>query len=158
MWHHVYFGHYWFSLWLAANQGGTVYRTNVGLSKKAPRSRYEMIYCVKNKVHFKMMCTSEWVFSLPISFSLSAWLLISKDSFHRRFFHCNYIPHRTKLLGGGVYLFHSVRLSVRPTSRVRSVAPIQFLLDPFHIYTTYRATSEGVFHVKFVAKFQNLNF
>ena len=31
-------------------------------------------------------------------------------------------------------------------------------MDPFHIHTTYQATSEDVSHVKFLAKFQNLNF
>ena len=36
--------------------------------------------------------------------------------------HCYYTHHTTKLLGG-VYWFHSVRRSVRPASRVRSLAP-----------------------------------
>ena len=29
----------------------------------------------------------------------------------------------------------------------------QYLLDPFHIYTSYQATTEGVFHVQIFAKF-----
>ena len=56
----------------------------------------------------------------------------------------------------------SVGLSVCPSVphpvSVRSVAPGQFWLDPFHIYTSYQATSEGVSHVKFLANFVNLNF
>ena len=70
-----------------------------------------------------------------------------------------YTPRTIKLLG--VYWFHSLRPSVcpsvRPTSCVRSVAP-KVLVGFFHIYTSYQATSEGVSHVKFLAKFQNLNF
>ena len=34
----------------------------------------------------------------------------------------------------------------------------QFLWDPFHICTSYRATSEGVSRVMFVWKFKNLKF
>ena len=37
------------------------------------------------------------------------------------------------------------RPSVRPASHVRSV---QVWLDPFHVYTSYQATSEGVSHAK----------
>ena len=79
--------------------------------------------------------------------------------------HCYYTPRTTKLLGGGVYWFHSVRPSVlpsvrpsriRPASRVRSVASTVFWLDPFHIYASYKATSEGVLRAKFLAKCQNL--
>ena len=35
---------------------------------------------------------------------------------------------------------------------------VMFWLDPFHIYSSYQATSEGVLHVQFLAKFQNLDF
>ena len=62
------------------------------------------------------------------------------------------IPHTTKLLGGIlVSLRPSVRLSVR-LSHVRTVAPT-VPTDPFHIYTSYLATSEGVSQVKILAKF-----
>ena len=33
-----------------------------------------------------------------------------------------------------------------------------FFADPFHIYMSYQATSKGVSCLKFLAKFQNLNF
>ena len=52
----------------------------------------------------------------------------------------------------GVYWFHSVRPSIRPASRVHSVAPT-VLVDPLHIYTSYQVTSKGVLRVKFLAKF-----
>ena len=68
----------------------------------------------------------------------------------------------TKLLGGIVV---SVRLSARPSdcpSRILcplcsaySFGWIHFI---FHIYTSYQATSECVSCVKFLAKFQSLNF
>ena len=32
---------------------------------------------------------------------------------------------------------------------------LQYSLDPFHIYTSYQATSEGVSHVKTFSKIQN---
>ena len=35
---------------------------------------------------------------------------------------------------------------------------LQFWLDPFHIYTSYQATSEGMSCVNFLAKFKNVNF
>ena len=69
---------------------------------------------------------------------------------------------------GGEYWFHLVHLSVCPSvclpiclSVDRIVSPLylqQYLPDPFHIYTSYQATSEGVSRVKFISKFQNLNF
>ena len=43
----------------------------------------------------------------------------------------------------------------------RSVSALylqQYLSDPFHICTSYQATLEGVSHVMFVSKFQNLKF
>ena len=55
-------------------------------------------------------------------------------------------PRTTKLLG--VYIGFTP--SVRPS--------VQFWLDPFLIYTSCQAASEGVLRVKFLAKFQNLNF
>ena len=56
-----------------------------------------------------------------------------------------------------VYWFHIVRPSVRPSIRL-SVngfvsAPLylpQYLMDAFHIYTTYQATSEVVSSVKYL--------
>ena len=35
---------------------------------------------------------------------------------------------------------------------------LQYLPDPFHIYTSYQATSEGVSCVKFISKFKTLSF
>ena len=53
---------------------------------------------------------------------------------------------RNKVVGGG-----GILVSLCP-----SVCP--FCLDPFHIYASYKATSEGVSRAKFLAKFQNLQF
>ena len=56
----------------------------------------------------------------------------------------------------GVHWFHSDCPSVpHPVSTLRR---LQFWLDPFHIYTSYQATSEGVSHVKFFAKFEFWQF
>ena len=62
--------------------------------------------------------------------------------------------------GGGGYIGFtpSVRLSVRPSVRPSVPRPsriprLQFWLDPFHIYASYKATSEGVSRAKFLAKF-----
>ena len=62
----------------------------------------------------------------------------------------------------------SVHLSIRP-SVCLSVCPFvdrivsalyleQYSSDPFHICTSYQATSEGVLHVMFVSKLKNLKF
>ena len=54
----------------------------------------------------------------------------------------------------GVYWFHLVRLSVRPS--VDRIVPAlylqQYLSDPFHICTSCQATWEGVSRVMFVSK------
>ena len=66
-------------------------------------------------------------------------------------------PRTTKLLG--VYWFHSVRpsvrSSVRPVSRVRSVAP-SVPVGSISIYACSQASSESVSRVKFLAKCKNL--
>ena len=67
-------------------------------------------------------------------------------------------PAHNEVVGVGYIGFTpSVRPSVRPVSRVRFVVPT-VLVGSFHIYTSYRATSDGVWRVQFLAKFQNLNF
>ena len=59
----------------------------------------------------------------------------------------------------GVYWFHLVCLSVRPSvcpsvDRIVSALYLQqYLLDPFHICIFYQATSEGVLRVMCVSKF-----
>ena len=77
-------------------------------------------------------------------------------------------PSTTKLLGYIGFTSSvrplSVRPSVRPSLRpsvphpVSALYRLQFWLDPFHIYTSYQATSEGVSRVKFLVKSQDLNF
>ena len=51
-------------------------------------------------------------------------------------------------------------MSVRPSvpHPVSALLCLQFWLDPFHIYTSHQATSEGASHVKFLAQFKNLYF
>ena len=75
------------------------------------------------------------------------------------------IPHTQRcwcvcVCVGGVYWFHSIHSSVRPSvpHPVTALYRLQFCLDPFRIYTSYQATSEGVSLVKFFAKFKNLIF
>ena len=62
-------------------------------------------------------------------------------------------PPHSKVVGA-VYWFHSVRPFVCPASSVRS-EHLQLWLDPFHIYTSYQATS-GVSCVELNAKFEFL--
>ena len=75
-----------------------------------------------------------------------------------------YTPTQRSWWGGGGYWFHSVRLSVRPSVcpsvqyPISALWPLHFWLGPFHIHTSYQATSEGVLRIKCLAKFQNLNF
>ena len=57
-----------------------------------------------------------------------------------------------------VYWFPSVPPSVRPASRVRSVAPTVLVGSISYLYTSYQGTSEGMSNVKSLTKFQNLNF
>ena len=65
-------------------------------------------------------------------------------------------PASTKLKGG----YTGFTLSVRPSvDRIVSALYLQwYSSDPFHICTSYQATSEGVSCVMFVSKFKNLNF
>ena len=58
----------------------------------------------------------------------------------------------------------SLHPSICPSAHLSVLHPIsalkrlQFWLDEFYIYTSYQATSEGVFHVKLSAQFQNWDF
>ena len=58
----------------------------------------------------------------------------------------------------------SVRLSVRPSVRpsvdkiVSALYLPKYSPDPFHMCTSYQATSEGVCRVKIIAKLKNMNF
>ena len=78
-------------------------------------------------------------------------------------FYCSLLyPQHNEVVGrGGGYIDFtpSVRPSVRPSvpHPVSALLRLQFWLDPFHINITYQAT-KGVLRVKFLAKFQNLNF
>ena len=59
----------------------------------------------------------------------------------------------------GVYWFHPIRPSVCPSvcpsvpHPVSALKRLRFWLDPFHIYTSYQATSEGVLDLNLLAKF-----
>ena len=53
-----------------------------------------------------------------------------------------------------VTLCPSVCPSVRPSHIPCPLCGLQFSLDPFHIYTSYKATSESVSHIKFLTKFK----
>ena len=59
---------------------------------------------------------------------------------------CYYTP-RFNEVERGVYWYHLVRLSICPSvDRIVSALYLQqYSLDPFHICTSYQATSEGVF-------------
>ena len=72
-------------------------------------------------------------------------------------------PAQRSCWGGGgimVSLCPSVRPSVHPSvlHPVSALWLLQFWLDPFHIYTSYQATSEGVSCVNFLATFKNVKF
>ena len=73
---------------------------------------------------------------------------------------CNYDPRKSRFSGGYIDFILSVRrLSVCPSIHPSNPPPVsalqrlQFWLDPFHIYTSYQTTSEGVSHVIFYATF-----
>ena len=65
-----------------------------------------------------------------------------------------YTPASTKLKGG----YTGFTSSVCPSVRLWTESCQQYLLDPFHICTSYKATSQGVWCVKFVSKFKYLKF
>ena len=60
----------------------------------------------------------------------------------------------------GVYWLHLVRLSVSPSvDRIVSALYLQqYSSDPFHICTSYQATSEGVSRVMFVSNLKTFKF
>ena len=72
----------------------------------------------------------------------------------------NYYTPAQRSCCWGVYWFHSFRPSVRPSvpHPVSTLWRLQFWLDPFHISTSYQATSKGVSHVKLLEKFKNWIF
>ena len=116
----------------------------------------------------------------PSHYLNQCWLIISGSSEnHLREFHKRYLSHRyltlawklliippasTKLKGGytGITLSVclSVRLSICPSvDRIVSALYLQqYSSDPFHICTSYQATSEGVSRVMPVSKFKNFEF
>ena len=73
-------------------------------------------------------------------------------------------PASTKLKGGYTGITLSVCPSVRPSvcpsvDRIVSALYLQqYSSDPFHICTSYQATSEGVSRVMPVSIFKNLKF
>ena len=74
-------------------------------------------------------------------------------------------PASTKLIGGIlVSPCPSVRPSVQPShcpfvDRIMSTLYLQqYSPNPFHIYTSYQTTSEGVLHTKYFFFFQNSKF
>ena len=92
---------------------------------------------------------------------LAPWILLSgysPASFYMVKF-AIYTP-RFNEVERGVYWYHLVRLSVCPSvDRIVSALYLQqYSLDPFHICTSYQATSEGVSRVMPVSKLKNLKF
>ena len=63
-----------------------------------------------------------------------------------------------KLKGGYTGGYTGFTLSVCEQNRVHSVSFQQYSSDPFHICTSYQATSGDVSYVMFVSKFKNLKF
>ena len=76
------------------------------------------------------------------------------------FWGCYYYTPRFSKVDRGVYWYHLFRLSVCPSvDRIVSALYLQqYSLDPFHICTSYQATSEGVSRVMPVSKFKNLTW
>ena len=68
----------------------------------------------------------------------------------------HYTPLHNEVVGGYIGFTPSVRPSV--PHPVSALCRLQFWMDPFHIYISSQATSEGVSRLKLLAKFQNLNF
>ena len=58
------------------------------------------------------------------------------------------------------YIKYAIQMSVcLSVDRFMSALYLQqYSSDPFHICTSYQATSEGVSHVMFVSKFKHLQF
>ena len=72
----------------------------------------------------------------------------------------NYTPRFNEVERGYTGCTLSVRPSVCPSvDRIVSALYLQqYSLDPFHIYTSYQATSEGLSRIMFVSKFKHLKF
>ena len=86
---------------------------------------------------------SRWLtLSIQYTCGYGGYLLPLLAAHSRYTFHFNEVER-------GVYWFHLVSLSVCGQNRVCSVSST-ILVDPFHICTSYQATSEGVSRVMFV--------
>ena len=74
--------------------------------------------------------------------------------------HHPYYTPRFNEVERGVYWYHLVRLSVCPSvDRIVSALYLQqYSSDPFHICTSYQATSERVSRIMPISKFQHLKF
>ena len=83
-------------------------------------------------------------------------VLLKLYEWHGESAELHYIPASTKLKGGYI----GFTLSVCPSmDRMMSALSLQqYSLDPFHICTSYQATSENVLRVMFVSTFNNLRF
>ena len=95
-------------------------------------------------------CHAQWVHAEYIENNVCT-RVTNCFSAHEWYFY----PGTMKLLGG---ILVSLRPSVCPSvpHPVSALKHLQFWLDPFHIYTYYQATSEGVLCVKFLAKISKL--
>ena len=92
--------------------------------------------------------------------SLTYWVQIKMSSILliTHFLERNYYTPLQRSWNGGYYT--GFTLSVPPSvDRIVSALYLQqYSSDPFHIYTPYLATSEGVSRVTFVSRFKNLQF
>ena len=68
-----------------------------------------------------------------------------------------FIPPRSMKLKG-VPGYTDFTLSFSPSVRLWTELCPQYLPDPFHMYTSYQATSEGVSHVKLISKLKKIMF
>ena len=87
---------------------------------------------------------------------LLIWTLCGEALFNIGIYRFIISPASTKLIGG----YTGITLSVYPSvDRIVSALYLQqYSSDPFHICTSYQATSEGVSHVMPVSKLKNLKF
>ena len=129
--------------------------------------------CLVKKITLNSLGLGDWLFIYHICIYHIYYMYINKHGHHwltgcltnyHQLNQCWYtVSHYTPRFNEverGVYWYHLVRLSVSPSvDRIVSALYLQqYSSDPFHICTSYQATSEGVSRVMPVWKFKNLKF
>ena len=166
------------TLWQSNDCPSASKATLMNMDKYFMWIHYERLHNHNKAKHNKTVCIflgiyctqSQWVNAMPLFESIpskksdaighhwvtmSLFLIWNVCYYHT---HHHHHHHHFNEVERVVYWYQLVCLSICPSvDRIVSALYLQqYLLDPFHIYTAYRATWEGVWCVTFFSKIKKL--